>query len=183
MADRDAAPTAAELFHYCPHCGSKGGDERPARGRPFCCEACGFTYYFNTASAVAVIIEDAARQVLFIRRGREPAKGMLAMAGGFTDPGETGEEATRREIREELGLELGDLIYLGTWPNWYQAGGFVVPVLDIFYRAGLASTTMTVDVDEVEGVEWLDPRLVSPESIAFPSMRNALAAYLRVCRD
>ncbi|MFN0130849.1 MAG: NUDIX domain-containing protein [Verrucomicrobiales bacterium] len=178
MPEGDVTPTAAELFRYCPRCASGTRAEAAVGVNPFRCGHCGFTFYFNTASAVAVIIEDGEGRVLFIRRGREPAKGKLAMAGGFTDPGETGEEATRREIQEELGLQLADLRYLGTWPNVYHAGGFAVPVLDIFYQARLATTTLTLDPDEVSGAEWLDPRGVDPQSIAFPSMRQALAAYL-----
>lgn len=166
------------MFHFCARCGSPRAALPAAAANPYRCGTCGFTYYFNTASAVAVLIEDVEGRVLFIRRGRDPAQGKLAMAGGFTDPGETGEAATRREIREELGLELADIVYVGSWPNVYHAGGFVVHVLDIFFRARLATTDMTLDADEVSGAEWLDPALVDPAEIAFPSMRQALAAYL-----
>jgi NADH pyrophosphatase NudC (nudix superfamily) len=178
MSDPIPDGEAKDLFRFCARCGEPRGVAAVAGTNPYRCGVCGFTYYFNTASAVAVLIEDADGRVLFIRRGREPAKGKLAMAGGFTDPGETGEEATRREIREELGLELADIEYVGTWPNVYHAGGFVVHVLDIFYRARLATTAMTLDPDEVSGAEWLDPCGVDPAEIAFPSMRAALAAYL-----
>jgi NADH pyrophosphatase NudC (nudix superfamily) len=179
MNDADGPLEAKELFCFCPRCGTRQACAEGGGSNPFRCAACGFTYYFNTSSAVAVLIEDGEGRVLFIRRGREPAKGKLAMAGGFTDPGETGEEATRREIREELGLELGELSYVGSWPNVYHAGGFVVHVLDVFYRARLASTEMTLDADEVSGAEWLDPDRVDPDEIAFPSMRAALASYCR----
>lgn len=170
-------PGASELFAHCPHCGHarERGDERGTN--PFHCRACQFTFYFNTASAVAVIIEEVDGRILLIRRGREPAKGKLAMPGGFTDPGETGEAATRREIREELGLELADLTYLGSWPNVYHAGGFAVPVLDLFFRARLASATMTLDPDEVSGADWFDPLEIELDHIAFPSMRSALTFY------
>lgn len=166
------------MFRFCARCGERRTAGAVAGANPFRCGACGFTYYFNTASAVAVFIEDGDGRVLFIRRGRDPAKGKLALAGGFTDPDETGEQATRREIREELGLELADVGYIGTWPNVYHAGGFVVHVLDIFYRACLASTELTLNADEVSGAEWLDPARVDPADIAFPSMRRALTAYL-----
>jgi NADH pyrophosphatase NudC (nudix superfamily) len=178
MIDPSSELEAKDLFQFCACCGAPRGAATTAGTNPYRCGSCGFTYYFNTASAVAVLIEDAEGRVLFIRRGREPAKGKLAMAGGFTDAGETGEEATRREIREELGLELATITYVGSWPNVYHAGGFVVHVLDIFYRAHLATTDMTLDADEVSGAEWLDPALVDPTDIAFPSMRQALAAYL-----
>jgi len=177
MSPTSPVPGASDLFAHCPRCGQlRSAGVTPGRN-PFHCPACQFTFYFNTASAVAVIIEGIDGRILLIRRGREPAKGRLAMPGGFTDPGETGEVATRREIREELGLELADLTYLGSWPNVYHAGGFAVPVLDIFFRARLASATMTLDPEEVSGADWFDPLQIELEHIAFPSMRSALTFY------
>ena len=168
---------AFEHFHHCARCGAgRTGDT----SNPYHCSACGFTYHFNTASAVAVFIEAPDGRCLFIRRAREPSAGKLALAGGFTDAGETGEEATRREIREEVGLELGELTYVGSWPNFYQAGGFTVPVLDLFFRAPLASETVTLARDEVSGIEWLHPLDVALEDLAFPSMRSAVAAYRKL---
>ena len=164
-----------DQFAWCPRCGARRAGEA---ANPFRCGACGFTYFFNTASAVAVFIEDDTGRCLFIRRAREPAKGKLALAGGFTDPGETAEEATRREIREELGLELGPLGYVGSWPNRYDAGGFTVPVLDLFFRASLASHTMSLETGEVSGIEWWRPEQVDLEELAFPSMRAAVRAFV-----
>lgn len=177
MSEAAADIRAKDLFHFCTRCGAARA-ATAGGAHPFRCASCGFTYYFNPACAVAVIIEDGNGRVLFIRRGREPARGKLAMVGGFADPGETGEEAARREVREEVGLELAGIEYVGAWPNVYRAGGFVVDVLDIFYHARLATTAMTLDPAEVSSAEWQDPRSVAPEEIAFPSMRAALAEYL-----
>ena len=46
-------------------------------------------------------------QVLLIRRGRRPGLGLLALPGGFLDPGERIFAACRRELAEETGLQLG----------------------------------------------------------------------------
>ncbi|HYT59019.1 MAG TPA: NUDIX domain-containing protein, partial [Haliangiales bacterium] len=89
-----------EFFHHCPRCGAKQA-ALPA-GNSFKCAACGFLYYFNPAIAVAGFVFAADGRALFIRRAKEPAKGRLALPGGFVDFNETAEEALRRETREEV---------------------------------------------------------------------------------
>ena len=52
----------------------------------------------------AVVWRDGA--VLLERRGQPPARGSWALPGGLVDVGETLEEAVRREVREECGIEV-----------------------------------------------------------------------------
>ncbi len=58
--------------------------------------------------AVSVIARDGER-FLLVRRGRPPAFDLHAFPGGRVEPGETLEQAARRELREETGLEAGAL--------------------------------------------------------------------------
>jgi ADP-ribose pyrophosphatase YjhB (NUDIX family) len=43
--------------------------------------------------------------VLLVERGGAPAEGLWSLPGGSIEPGETAEDAARREVREEAGLE------------------------------------------------------------------------------
>ena len=63
------------------------------------------------------VLFDAGGRVLLIRRGHDPFKGAYALPGGFVDIGETVEEACRRELREEAGIEVGDLTLVGVYSD------------------------------------------------------------------
>ena len=167
--------TPQDIFEHCPHCGTKRSPEGPRQ--PFACAACGFHYYFNPCLAVAAILLGPDDRALFIRRAQEPAKGRLAIPGGFVDIGETAETAMRREIKEEVNLEVGPLEFLLSATNEYDYRGVVYPVLDLAFVCRAASLEPLAALDGVESYCWEHPARVDPEEIAFPSIRAALAAY------
>ena len=57
---------------------------------------------------VGGLIFDAQR-VLLVERGKEPLKGYWSLPGGLVETGESLEDAVRREVREETGLEVEPL--------------------------------------------------------------------------
>jgi 8-oxo-dGTP diphosphatase len=55
---------------------------------------------------IAAVIWNDRREVLLIRRTKEPRKGQWSLPGGKVEFGESLEDAVRREVREETGLEI-----------------------------------------------------------------------------
>jgi len=163
-------------FKFCPRCGKPA----PARGAdsPLVCEACHFTFFFNPCVAAAGLALRADRKALFIKRAKDPAKGKLAIPGGFIDIGETAEEALRREFKEEVNVELTDVRYLSAHPNDYHFRDVTYPVLDFFYTARIKDAENAEALDDVDEFLWRDPGDVDPAEIAFPSVRNALKTFL-----
>ena len=164
-----------DFYRHCPRCGF-AQPTTPA-GNVFTCAACGFRLFFNPAVAIAVFIRRDDGRALFIHRAKDPGKGRLAPPGGFIDLGERAEDAARREIREEVGLELADVTFLCSQPNTYPYAEVTYPVLDFFFTARALNADRAAALDDVAKFEWLDPLAVAPEQLAFSSMRTALGLW------
>jgi len=144
------------------------------------CAACGFTFFFSAAIATATFIRRDDGKVIFLRRAKEPARGKLAPPGGFVDIGERAEDALRREIREEVGLEVCTPEFLCSFPNSYPYLGVTYPVLDLFFTAEAVESAAALPLDEAESICWLDPVSEVPlDELAFPSVRAAWQVWLQ----
>lgn len=165
----------AAAYCFCPACGTKRSEFEPIR--PFRCHGCGHTTFFGPVAAVGAIVTNNDGEVLLIRRAHDPAKGKLGMPGGFIDPGESAEEALRREVLEEVGLQIQNMTYLMSAPNCYAYRGIDIPVLDMFYTAQVKEGEIRTEDGEV--TEWYWTRLNDEvlAEMAFPSNRGALAYY------
>ncbi len=143
------------------------------------CEACGFELYMNPAAAVAGVIVDGQGRMVVLVRGKEPGKGLWDLPGGFVDPGDTAEEALRREVREEVGLEVTTMRYLGSWPNTYKYGGVRYRTLDLGFACEAAEAQRARPMEsEVERVLLLPPEEVDLERFAFASVGRIAGEYL-----
>ena len=59
---------------------------------------------------ILTMAEGGVLHVLLVRRGQEPFEGMWAIPGGFKRPDETLDEAARRELSEETGVDVPSLL-------------------------------------------------------------------------
>lgn len=172
------------VFGYCPSCASPGGHW--LRGREFLCPTCGFRFFQNVATACGVLIEDQGR-FLFLVRAKEPSRGLLGLPGGFVDPGESVEQALAREVDEEIGGTVGPATFLASFPNRYPFAGVEYHTCDLYFRAPLACdpAALRADPEEVETLLWLSPSEVTPDRLAFASLRALWAslASLRISAD
>lgn len=122
-----------------------------------------------------MILEDATGRVLFIIRACDPAAGKLDLPGGFVDPGETAEEAVRREVMEELGLRLDDIAYIGCSVNNYPYKGIVYPTSDIVFHSRMPDAKPVLDPHEAAGIVILRPDEIDSSRLAFKAVARALS--------
>jgi len=165
--------TPSELFRHCPRCGAARPGEQVGQ-IPFRCGGCNLIYYFNPTVAAAAFLFDAEGRVLLIRRAKDPAKGKFGVPGGFIDIGETAEQALRREVREEVGLEIEDVRFLASFPNQYHYREVTYPVCDLIFTAKAIEPYKAQALDGVDGMGWMSLLEVNADDLAFPSMRNSL---------
>lgn len=164
-----------DVFKYCPSCGK--ADISFAGLKELRCRSCSFTYFHNVATAVAAILELDGRIVL-IRRGREPGKGKLDLPGGFAEPQEKAEEAIKREVMEELKLDLKAVEYLGSWPNVYEYEGVVYQTCDLYFHSKIDALPTDCDKEEVAELLVMAPAEVPFDQIAFQSTRMFLPRFI-----
>ena len=69
-----------------------------------------FPAFAVTVDVVILTMSESRLQVLLVSRGEEPFAGMWAIPGGFKRPTETLDEAAKRELREETGVDAASLL-------------------------------------------------------------------------
>ena len=99
---------------FCGRCGSPTQPVTGERARR--CPDCGLTAYPRLSPAIIVLIERGDRVLLARGRGMPPDR--YGIVAGFVEPGESLEEAVRREVWEEVGLDVEDVRYFASqaWP-------------------------------------------------------------------
>jgi len=102
----------AETHRYCGRCATP--TERVPNERCMRCPACGLMAYPRIAPAVIVLVR-RGEEALLARGARFPLPFFSTLAG-FVEIGETLEQTVAREIREEVGIEVGNIRYFGSQP-------------------------------------------------------------------
>lgn len=112
------AAKAMSLVHwkastrFCGRCGSPNGDKPDELAR--LCPACGALSFPRISPAVLVAVVKDGK--LLLARNVMHKTGIWSLLAGFVEPGETIEGCARREVLEEVGVEVEASGYLGSQP-------------------------------------------------------------------
>lgn len=131
--------------HFCPRCGAPTLVEEGGWVRR--CGVDGSLHYPRTDAAIIVAVIDDDERILLARGPHWPEARMSVLAG-FLEAGESLEAAVRREVEEEVGLAVHDLVYRGNQPWPFPAS------LMVGYTARSSRTELTLDPVEIVEAEW-----------------------------
>lgn len=167
--DEDQAPLLVHAFgiaewlwatRHCPRCG--GALEPTLLGHVQRCTVCGREEFPRTDPAVIMVVTDGEYPDDRCLLGRHPAwpPGRYSTLAGFVEPGESIEQAVRREVFEESGIKVGEVDYFGSQP-WPLPRSLMVGCL-----AQAVSTEVSVDGEEIEDARWFSREGMKQEAEA-----------------
>ncbi len=146
---------------FCGVCGSPTASADGGHVRRCTNAECRADHFPRTDPAVIMLVTDGERVVL----GRQPQwpQGMHSVLAGFVEPGESLEEAVRREVMEEIGIEVEDVRYQSSQPWPFPAS------LMLGFTARANPKVLEVSRDELEDARWYARAelLASPEDERF----------------
>jgi NAD+ diphosphatase len=155
LVDAEHLPPLAEAkallgwharHRFCPNCGSP---TRPVQaGWRRDCPVCKAQHFPRTDPVVIMLVIAGERCVL--GRSQRFAPTMWSCLAGFIEPGETIEEAVRREVLEEVGIACGKVRYFASQPWPFPSS------LMIGCHARALSDEIVIDREELEDARWFD---------------------------
>ena len=159
-----------QQHRFCGACGSPNRAEEAGHWLRCTSESCGVLHFPRTDPAiiVRVIHED---RCLLGRQSRWPARRYSVLAG-FVEPGESLEDAVRREVYEEAGVRVEEVSYHSSQPWPFPAS------LMLGFTARAFDDSICVDGEELDDVRWfsrqqLDRAIASGEVILPPDISLA----------
>lgn len=129
---------------YCANCGKESEIRRGGYVRR--CPACENEHFPRVDPVVIMLIIKDGKCLM--GRGPHFLPGMYSALAGFMEPGETIEEAVRREVLEEAGIKVGEVEYIKSQP-WPFPSSLMIGVV-----AEALNDEINIDNDELEDAKW-----------------------------
>ena len=165
-----------QVLSYCPKCGSPSFETSGVRSLK--CSACEFHLYINSSAAVAALIVHEGKLML-TTRGVQPDYGKFDLPGGFVDPGESVEDALKRELKEELGLSVKSYKYICSAPNEYIFSGYSVFTIDLAFLVEPETITGLVPMDDILDFKFYNEEEIDYDNIPAPSIKHFVKQYFQ----
>jgi ADP-ribose pyrophosphatase YjhB (NUDIX family) len=164
------------VYNFCYKCGGQLNQESE---QLFVCSSCKFHQYLNSKPCVAVILENDQQQVLLGKRKINPHAGTWDLPGGFVDLEENFEQASVRELKEELDITVSadDLHFWGSYIDRYEYMEVNYHLISVVYSLAYDNQKIR-PADDLLIADWFGEQAIPWNQIAFESMKQCLRRYL-----
>jgi NAD+ diphosphatase len=155
---------ALVLWHgatlYCGKCGSASPPEAGGNTRRCCNPDCNKEIFPRTDPAIIVLVADGDRCVL----GRQTGwpEGRYSTIAGFVEPGESLEDAVRREVYEETNIRVGNVRYHSSQPWPFPSA------LMLGFIAEATSDDINLNDGELEDARWFTRDQLKSGEVGLP---------------
>jgi ADP-ribose pyrophosphatase YjhB (NUDIX family) len=157
-----------DAHKHCIRCGSETESKLNQRK----CKLCNYRNFVNPSPATgAIILKD--HQVMLVKRATEPEKDKLDLPGGFLELDETFEQGIRRELKEELGVEVLELKYFNSFVDTYMFDGVNDHIIAVNFIVTLKEGEI-VPADDIVEAKYYDLENLPYDEIAFKSIITSL---------
>ncbi|SFP51696.1 NAD+ diphosphatase [Butyrivibrio proteoclasticus] len=154
-----------QVTRFCGKCGALNENHKTERAR--ICPKCGNVIYPRINPAVIIGVTDKETNKMILTKYRT-GFAHNALVAGFTEIGETLEETVKREVMEEVGLEVTNIRYYKSQP-W----GIVSDILAGFFCDVTGKKDITMDQSELKYAEWVSPEDVQLQPLEY-SLTNEM---------
>lgn len=141
------------LCQFCGRCGTKTSPQKAGRRRHCQNDNCKKSFYPRVDPVVIMLVIDKANDRALLSRQSRFVSRMWSCLAGFIEPGESLEEAVKRETQEEVGIEVGEVIYHSSQP-WPVGPSSMPCQLMVGFFAFAKSFDICVDKNELEDAQW-----------------------------
>lgn len=141
------------ISRFCGHCGEKTVPKEAGRRKQCSNELCKKRIYPRVDPVVIMLVIDKENDRALLSKQSRFVPRMWSCLAGFIEPGESLEEAVRRETWEETGIEVGEVKYHSSQP-WPVGPNSMPCQLMVGFFAYAKSLEISVDKEELEDAEW-----------------------------
>ncbi|XP_028071215.1 nudix hydrolase 19, chloroplastic [Camellia sinensis] len=141
------------ISRFCGHCGEKTVPKEAGRRKQCSNELCKKRIYPRVDPVVIMLVIDKENDRALLSKQSRFVPRMWSCLAGFIEPGESLEEAVRRETWEETGIEVGEVKYHSSQP-WPVGPNSMPCQLMVGFFAYAKSLEISVDKEELEDAKW-----------------------------
>ena len=141
-----------DTYRHCPKCGAEFQNDKAETA--LVCPSCSFKLYPRIEPCVIVLIS-RGDEVLLVKNKRA-TRDFYSCVAGFMELGESAVEAVRREVKEEVGLEIKNIKTVGSqsWPFPDQ--------LMLAFTADWQSGDLVLQEEEIAEARWFKRDALPP---------------------